>query len=327
MSKILPVAQPEIYCYNIIGSILSIVSLDEGYLPWFHSSFIQLQYNTQSRLLFFTDQFSLWNIPGIENQRMTRQFILTKWGNITDFIKDALAMDLYVFIWAVDRYFLPDTAFFQTTHMTHELFVYGVEKDGNFLIADNLDNGKYVHKKCPEFLLNQAFINSQGIYDYQQFVYLLSKRKGRFDFQLENVKRQIEDYCASRNTFFTPCKYNGYFKNTILGLQVLKHLARDVSNKLLDIRAFHLIWEHKKCMSRRIIFLGKQHGLANYRLYSDRYNEIENQALVMRNLVLKYKLTNDERLLHKIISQIELLHENEKAILEDVLDSLAFITQ
>lgn len=98
----------------------------------------------------------------------------------------------------------------------------------------------------------------------------------------------------------------------------LNVIDRKESKVKLDVRAFHLLWEHKKLMSLRLEFL-YQKNLIREHSYVEEYKKIEKEMLLIRNNALKYNLVKDTKILDWIDSKLFSSTETEKEILEAIV--------
>ncbi|WP_218619006.1 hypothetical protein, partial [Paenibacillus sp. P32E] len=87
----------------------------------------------------------------------------------------------------------------------------------------------------------------------------------------------------------------------------------------IDIRLFHLIWEHKRNMNFRVEFLINNKNYDFDKILLDKLNKIENDALIIRNLVLKYNNTNNKSIITNIRERLKLLVYEEAEVYNELL--------
>ncbi|MNI80922.1 hypothetical protein D3C73_1374920 [compost metagenome] len=92
-------------------------------------------------------------------------------------------------------------------------------------------------------------------------------------------------------------------------------IIRYSERNTLDIRDFHLLWSHKKCMLDRLDYMRENGHLDKERKYDD-YIEIVNQSLIQLNFALKYLVTKDHKIVDRIICGNNQIRAKELAILE-----------
>lgn len=81
----------------------------------------------------------------------------------------------------------------------------------------------------------------------------------------------------------------------------------------LDIRPFHIMWEHKKCMTNRLKYL-LETGCLNNEEILEQYKLLENEALVIRNVILKYQVAENKDLLLKVKNMIQTVKELDSTL-------------
>jgi len=151
------------------------------------------------------------------------------------------------------------------------------------------------------------------------------------------------DYLHGNNTmrdFMQPYDafiYNGYMqlsydnnpemeREWIFGINIYDELRKCMmlisENEIgADRRPFFIINEHKKIMVNRLLFLYQTGFIKNYQV-TNLYNEIEIQTELMLNLMLKYLVHNDKRILEKIDGLLEITKKQEKEALLQIIDEI-----
>ncbi|PGQ24520.1 hypothetical protein COA05_22895, partial [Bacillus thuringiensis] len=71
----------------------------------------------------------------------------------------------------------------------------------------------------------------------------------------------------------------------------------------IDIRNTHILWEHKKVMASRINFM-LENQIIETKIYQDA-KKIEDRALIIRNMFVKYSLVKDNDIILKIVDRLE----------------------
>ena len=102
---------------------------------------------------------------------------------------------------------------------------------------------------------------------------------------------------------------------------MLREIFTNESN--FERRPFHLIYDHKKMMSFRIKFLYKQGFLDKAIINTDMFQELEEQARSIINLLIKYQVTGNKSIVtDKITGLLSDLEEKEYNYLTALLSSL-----
>ena len=121
--------------------LLSILSTDEAYLPWFHSNYIQLFCPTvrgfaESHVDFFYPPHYP-SMPLLEIERFDRDLVEEALRRDPgQFITQCLGRSRYISLY-VDEYHIPGTASYRVHHFIHRLLVYGYDPGGR----DSVESG------------------------------------------------------------------------------------------------------------------------------------------------------------------------------------------
>jgi len=327
MEKQLLINEPFINTSNIYGTLFSILSIDELTKPWVFSNFVQLRYVVDWDVYFFDNHDLIFEIcPFLEKYSVDRNLLL-KWSNFTDFIIELINNETY--IWChIDRFYIPSFAQYKNQSDFHEILIHGYDITNNLIyFSDNLADGVFKKSFCTFEEMNFAFINVKSDHDYVTRVNLI-KRKiinnlYSYTFNREHMLDSFHRYLFSKRNFdlINPST------NSIYGIKIYDNLITTVEytkgkNKDLDIRAFHLIWEHKKIMVERLKYLIDSSYLINSEELLSEYEIIEQDSLILRNLVIKYNLINQSNLLNKIENRLLAIRDSERSILTKLLQHL-----
>ncbi|MNG10755.1 hypothetical protein D3C84_942450 [compost metagenome] len=82
------------------------------------------------------------------------------------------------------------------------------------------------------------------------------------------------------------------------------------------------MFEHKKTMYQRLLFLEEHSYLSNIKDIAEQFKELSETFLILRNLLLKYEKTGEDRL---VSSMLSILHEKrgeEKLAVQALIDCL-----
>jgi hypothetical protein len=342
MHKVLPMNYPPITSYPLHANLLSIVTHDPDSYNWIYNYYIQLEVDKEmkfgARLEFCSTM--LWkSCPFIYYQRMSRDFITQKWGTITNFAIDCIHLDTYV-CFNINKYYISAYDKYREKHVIHDIFVYGYDKKNNqFHVADNFVFGKYSYEVIPFEELEEGYnqIHLTGQNDWMDGVEFIKYRQRslnyidfnhEYTFDPELAAELIEDYLNGENTLKKRRIPSEQFKKDLLfGMDIYSHLQcyyeRFKKEEVpYDIRPLHVLWDHKKMMVQRIQYMGKRGFLKNAIHLQQKYQELENQALILRNLLIAYSLREDNKYIVKIIKGLGEIASKEKPLLVEMLDNI-----
>lgn len=90
-----------------------------------------------------------------------------------------------------------------------------------------------------------------------------------------------------------------------------------------DIRPAYLLWEHKKSMLMRIEYMQRHKIIDTDNDFNIRYKEIQESSKVIQNLLIKYFIKNDKKILNKALFKITEIANAELNILNRILTEIS----
>ena len=81
-----------------------------------------------------------------------------------------------------------------------------------------------------------------------------------------------------------------------------------------------MLYQHKKIMYERIVFLNKREEEEKYN-YETAKN-IVNVSLIIRNMFLKYMLVENFNILEKVILKLNVLKEMETTYYQEIIENM-----
>lgn len=298
MKKTLPVSTPLLNCYTKYGTLFSILDLSND--PWAFNNFIQLVYVKEWDMFTYEAQsYILEYCPYLICEKFSDALLNPVYQNdLSAFIMNAINQGKYLFLW-VDRYHLPVSASYQKHHVPHELFIYGYDQDSQEIyIADNLQHGKFTFTKCGFRDINAGHFCLHDIYDMRRIMTIQVnplRPLASSPIDVPRIKHSLEFYLNSLDFIYVDKEPK------ISGIKILDHmLALAPKKQEYDLRAFHLLYEHSLFMERRVSYLAQNNLLTCHTFDVSPYTQLKNNALIMRNLVIKHQLTHDAQLFQKL---------------------------
>ena len=298
MKKTLPINTPLLSCYTKYGLLFSILDLEND--PWAFNNFIQLVFVDEWHMFTFESQdYILEDCPYLICDKFSDSLIKPVYENdITSFIIDAINQNKYLLLW-IDRYHLPVSSLYQKEHLPHELFVYGYDQNTREIyIADNLNHGKFIFTTCNFNDINIGHFCLSDLYDMRRIMTIKinpQRPLASFSINVKQIKRSLQFYLESWNFLFVDDK------SKISGIKIFDHiLVLAEKYQEYDRRFFHLLYEHSLFMEKRVFYLAQNNLLNSRKFDLAAFTHLKNNALIMRNLVLKYQLTRNISLFQKI---------------------------
>ncbi len=335
MQKILKLVEPPVKTYQFLAYPLSIILANKEAWPWFYSNFIQL-YSTNKFNITIHNHGEFDNYPWLsvtewENERFAceRQLI--------DSIIKSVENENYVYLF-VDEFFIENTTAFQKDTYIHDILIHGYDDEKSiFYVSGFTKNGTYSFYTVSFESIMKATLTEK--LTLHRKVTLLQYKKYRYDnytylsyhFDLNNIVEQLEDYLYNRNSSLR-FRMNQNPNNFLYGIQVYnvlrKQIERAQHTNNMGVIPFHCIYEHKLIMRNRIQFL-KEKLSVNLDIFLIWANELLNATLIIRNLTLKYEITNDKDVLTAIKKNIEEVEPKEYRLIVRLIQKLkeSLVTQ
>ncbi|HEX3047043.1 MAG TPA: hypothetical protein VHY08_19975 [Bacillota bacterium] len=338
--KILPVNYPIITSYPAHANILSCVSQYENSIQWFYNHYLQLlAYVDFSRGYYvdFCAPIPWRSCPWIHAQRITRELIGKKWETITDFIIDCIDLDCYVYLY-LDQFYIAAAAPYQKYHLAHDTFIFGYDlQNQTFDVADFYKYSKYCYTKATFSQIGAAYqtLDLSNIPDNLQGIVLLKPVPyAEYQFDIQVMAELLQDYLLARKSSksYTDgyrldigAKNDRYYYGMDIYRLLPKHLEYYLNGQgPLDIRAFHVILDHKTLMLARIKYLIDNNYLHQVDSIYEDYQKVVKQAVNLRSLALKAILSKEGKTIQSIMNYLPYLVDGERMILEQLLAQLAF---
>ncbi|MEF2246414.1 hypothetical protein [Paenibacillus sp. IITD108] len=339
MDKILSFTKPIITSYPLHAQLLSGIQNSHGSKPWILSNYIQLfasdNFIKDNNYIsawfdFFTTNFLHHEVPVISKQKIKRNLIDMLSNDITEFVINMLNDDYYVWLF-IDKYYIPGTQHYYKNTFPHSILVYGYEEERNvFYCAGFFDNTGYKQLTVKREDIKKAYYSKElfeirNRAEYLDYVIMYkSSNKNEYKLDINNIISLLNDYYYSVNS----SEHLSMIRNPIkgkYGLDVYTTLKEYVifrNNDQLDfdVRAFHILYDHKKCMNFRIDYLYSLGFLKfkEIKLFLD----IERKSLILRNTVIKCNIKYNPDTIKNILSMIDDIAYQERIALDVLLSEL-----
>jgi hypothetical protein len=142
-------------------------------------------------------------------------------------------------------------------------------------------------------------------------------------FSADTLVNSIRNYFTNKTPeYWEMFNYGGDRDNLDFGMQIYTTLfnhAKETSEHkaMLDIRPFHLLYDHKKMMTLRFKYLyDNRHLIELNQEHIDEYTAIELKAKILVNLAIKYNLTKDTNTSESLQTLIMNIENEESIFLE-----------
>ena len=344
--KKLPVTYPMITSWQWHATLFSILSDDDNAKKWIFSNYIQLRcYNIQE--IFTGDDMLLADImPGSSSLKecpylitsiMTKQQIESYTGNIIDFIIKTIDLDGYIYGVFDEARILSD--YDVDYKFPHELFIYGYNMDeevfyvGDFTFKDHysyntvsvadIEKGYSVISAGEDHMFKDDYKGTRGLY-----VIFKNSDTPYYDVDLSYIRDTLREYLNSMDSKNHFRMMRNRFTDTTFGINVYDRVLNRINEQTskdepdFDIRALHLMYDHKVLMYERIKYLMANGYLDYNEDILKSYSVVVKNMLAARNLLIKISINGNVGEAQKFKSYFAIAKEKELGVLLEILAEL-----
>lgn len=325
--RVLKVEKPDINVYPIFANPLAIMQCHQETKEWILCNFIQLCSNSEA--LNFYD-FNYKFCPYLKIQRISKEYLHTMNIDIIKFIINSISEGYYIYLLVkksdIGAYKYESEDIRKQDNFAHDLLIYGYEINQQlFYIADNFVDGRYSFEKCTFEELETAIKNVEPKYEprlgFKGNIELIEfYNKEPQGFNLKRVVDSFCDYISSKPTsMWNTLEFRNVYgeKKWYFGMECYDYILQQVNHMNTNniyIQDFHLIWEHKKHLRRIISYMMGKAYITDKTLIKQ-VDNIEKDALIARNLVIKYGISGEEGIKEKIVKIYTKMVADEKKIM------------
>jgi len=318
---------------------LSILATSEEYIPWLISNYIQIATYTNfhrpnmTYLDFFISKYAPLSCPWLKSTNIMRKNIETD-ANLISFLVDKLNEDYYIRFY-VNEYYISESEAYLKYYHPHPLFIYGYDSDKEiFYIADFLKDGKFAFSQATFIEMKNAFfiMNEKDIdFDLDHLLYFDQTIK--ISFNTKNLIVMLQDYLngetkAEYSFFEDGTKitnhwlWESYERKPSVGISLYERLIINLQEEKYDLKAFAVLADHKKVLYMLCTYLHENNHLANGPVLCEVFYGIQQKALVIRNLLLKTRITKNNNYIKKSIDCMTELKFLELIYVKMLIDNI-----
>jgi len=324
----LPICTPIINGQAHHSYPLSIILNYEYYFPWFYSNYINLYWQYDGIPLDFCYAAKLisnnpWNtykgLPILETQVINWDILSKCNVNIIDFIKNCIETEHYVDL-SINELYCPYSNAYNEYDFLHCIMIYGYDDIAgafNVLCYNNIP--KLSMEKLTYGQLTIAFesLIKLSTNKLGSDIHIITKRSSYcYPIDTKLIYKRVKDYLSGENYYEQFRQFDQPPMDYLYGIDVYEGIIiyceniKSESNKL-DLRIFHTLYEHKFIMAKRSEYLRKQGCLIEEWHIDNEFNNLSKKCLIIRNLAIKYNITQNIDIINKIINQINDLKQND----------------
>ncbi|MEF2965633.1 hypothetical protein V3851_07305 [Paenibacillus sp. M1] len=332
MQKILPYAEPIVKGYQNIAFPLSVSLLNENFMPWFYSNFIQIRCRTDGfpnrelRLNFY-GHTNYYKYPNLEVNTISKDLYSILSNSVIEFVIQCIDLGFYVKTnW--DEYYIPERFYYLKEHFDHDVLVYGYDRTEKVFYTQGYNKyGQYGVYKAPFDVFEQGYAAGG-----QHTVCFRNKKNWSAPFNLDNVKSLLRQYLNAEDTSQIQNDYENNDRQYTYGMGVYHFIDNYLENLLprrlaFDRRVLYSLWEHKACMVSRLKYMSELGYTEDEQSFQ--YEEIEKKTRTLLNMFLKAgllagtNLSEAKRLIKNVRVGIQYISEFEQHFFEKLLASLS----
>lgn len=319
-TKILPISSiSPLHCY-LNGAFKTDIHLAYPKLEgWFYSNYVNL-YALPEILLFLSNDFVNKEEPLLHYDTISKDNLL-EWNiNIIYFLRQAIDQGKYINT-DLNEKFLSYSG--KQYDYVHDAFIYGYNDDKKIFYMRGFNKtGLYGSVIATYDEVEQAYKTSLNV-EKETFINLIKPNEltEKYPFDLYRFHIQLDDYYHSTNYTYRDVQLDGYLHNredVVFGLQCYDMIREKIHQNAPpneNLILFHTLWEHKNIMLLRIRFMEKYAFMPmNNKIYLE-YQKIANDAMVIRNIALRNKISQKNSSISNIYTIINRIESAENKVL------------
>lgn len=327
--NILPLSDDAPVSYDLrlavpIMAALSHKEIQQDVWEWLYVFYTQIVCKTK---ITKRTSYKRFHIYDPYNPFIKRRFELhtsNKWKNkknIIEYVINNIDNGYYVHL-KMDRFYMPGFMGYKQQHTMHTECVYGYDIKQQELYIIGFP--EFANSKLKKIKLSfNDFINAFDSFASSNALHTITKDKvvknNQYSFNPVLLKKQLKRYLNSkRSTAYllsTNIKKQTVFAwdfpmNSCFGIKTISFFVRLLElehmgqNSEYPLRImFHALYEFTHLMSLRLLYLSEnkyiEKGIA------EEYKKHSKEYLLIRNLYIKYEITDNEDILVRIINRLE----------------------
>ena len=326
MKMCLPIEEPPITSFPEIANTLSVLwQHKEKVTPWLSDRFIQLviRPNFELTQADFYDHADLNNhfiliygcplLGWMRNNQTTANF-----EKFTDYIEYQINHGYYVEP-CLDNYYFKFTSHYQKRHFIHTTFIYGYDNEKKqAYISDFFDGQKYARQVVSYDEINKSIENIDYLINLYKF------QDAQYNFNPKLMNLYLEDYINSEDSLHKfEFSYQEHNRGVLYGLNFYDYIIDNICNgrESIDIRPFHILFDHKRLMKIRLEYLYSRNTYDNEEIQRLllQNNDLINLSKLIRNLAIKYNVRNNTEILQSLKGKCKILKSLDYALVSQIL--------
>lgn len=348
MMRRLPLIESPITGWSHNAHALSVILQCDNAWPWFYSNFIQLcctdfphNHSPYMTLKFYEyhrhdeDWFYRTLAPSrhLKLQKIFKGTLALHDIPIIDFIVQSIDRGRYVYT-SVDEKYIPQKEAYLSHSEPHDLFIFGYNRtQRHFDVAGffdeifteatvSFDDFTAGYNATPDIHAEAAHASYSAVYTLEP------DHSYRSSINMPLIRSTLSEYVHAQDSSLHghPFNFNSCHPHMVFGIAVyplLRLLTEQIgSGKMAhDIRPFHIMWEHKTIMNKRLHYL-EENGITLSESLFAASRELIHDSYRIRNLMLKFRFAAHPRHIAETMRLLDSLAQNDLAFCNALLDEL-----
>ena len=320
----LPLVEPLYSTYHNQGSGAAILASNPSIRNWYLNQVMILTCTRKFLNGFTTPEINIaestWSAnPYLDKKRYAMQFLE---GHVHFAIRKLLDAGYYVYFRGIDDYYVEGKSWYHERHFKHDGCICGYDQEDKTYCIYAYDQNWIYQKFRTTQKSFDAGRKAQFKKDQYGAIYGIKPKEDKVVFSPETALKKVAEYLDSNQE-----KYPESEEGTVYGIVVHDYIAKyvgmlydgSIPYDKMDRRVFRLIWEHKKVMLERIKLI--EDALSLDHSLSDAYSSVVREADNCRMLYAAHHMKQRNSVLPVIQKKLLSLKENEKEILENLLEA------
>lgn len=204
----------------------------------------------------------------------------------------------------IDPFYVSAHSNYQHEHYAHPIFIYGYDMQKKEYYAGEFFNRKFEFRPVDMEQLESAFENCDDTNNIPRGISLLGfNPSALYPFDLDFFKQCLSDFLGSR------CPSVGFkadpesferFGVEAEWSKITQQISQLKSDAPFDLRVFPIVREQKKVLRIAWKYILEQNIIAGDPDLSSHLEELERRFLLLQNMVIKFMISRDQRILERI---------------------------
>ena len=316
------------------AALLSIIGNTPDEYSWVMNNFVNIRVNSKLQYDDFYREDMWYNCYYIEDNSMTKQFILSNFSDFIVFIMNCIDNGYYILPYLNKRQI---RAYNFDIDARHSPLIYGYDPRRRIVYLCDFFSEHYVPSTATFDEIRHAIDyveQDHEWYPYKLFHILKKKRDYKHKFDLSSLIKQLEDYFTSENKIGTYDQFQTNdmeeklffgvedYKTTAFGIASYDVLIHVIEEKTAWIQLFFLFRAHKIIMRYRLKYLDQKYGLPEFKQIYELNEQMERLGTINQNLYIKSLLSPQSCWIDKAIDNALMMKDIDESFTGKLIESL-----